>query len=270
MYPPPKDFVETVLVLESNTGNRKPFPNRRGPSELRWRWGFAMSSNRPTAKSTSRVDSKKLGKLSPAAFSPPASWNLRRALRVNPKQSGRLELAQWLTRGDHPQTARVLVNRIWQHLFGDRHRSARRMILESMENARLIRSCSIIWRFASWMNGWSIKKLIRNIVLSRTYQLSSHAADATITVDSGATLLSHHQRRAVGCRIFARLHAASKRTTEFRTRARVRWCSTAIFWSIWPATCISPVDIAASICVTCAVHRHRELAAFDLPEFHRR
>ena len=39
-------------------------------------------------------------------------------LAIDAKQSGRRQLAAWLTHPDHPQTARVMVNRIWMHLMG--------------------------------------------------------------------------------------------------------------------------------------------------------
>src|SRR5262249_48830246 len=40
------------------------------------------------------------------------------APKIDPKQSGRLELAQWLTSDQNPLTPRVMANRVWKHLFG--------------------------------------------------------------------------------------------------------------------------------------------------------
>ena len=41
-----------------------------------------------------------------------------RSPAVGPKESGRLQLAEWLTDPKNPLTARVIVNRVWQHHFG--------------------------------------------------------------------------------------------------------------------------------------------------------
>ncbi|MEM7010552.1 MAG: PSD1 and planctomycete cytochrome C domain-containing protein [Verrucomicrobiota bacterium] len=87
-------------------------------------------------------------------------------------QSGRLELAEWITSPSNPLTARVMVNRIWMHLTG-------KPIVETMDNfgftglpptnQQLLDFLAI--RFME--NGWSIKTMIREIVLSDTYQLAS-------------------------------------------------------------------------------------------------
>jgi hypothetical protein len=89
-----------------------------------------------------------------------------------PGSSGRNELAQWLTRPDHPLTARVMVNRIWQHHFG-------RGIVATPSNFGVRGEPpthpELLDRLAARFvaSGWSIKAMHREIVLSETYQLSS-------------------------------------------------------------------------------------------------
>ena len=95
------------------------------------------------------------------------------ALPVIPeKASGRLELARWIATPNHPLTSRVMVNRIWQHLFG-------RGIVRTVDDFGLTGEAPthpelldhLAIRFVE--GGWSVKKMIRTIMLSRTYRLSS-------------------------------------------------------------------------------------------------
>ncbi len=100
---------------------------------------------------------------------------------VNRAQSGRAELAKWLADAQNPLTARVAANRVWLHLFG-------RGLVGSADNfgalgERPTHPALLDHLAAAFMQqGWSTKKLIRTIVLSRTYQLAStHAATAYAT-----------------------------------------------------------------------------------------
>jgi cytochrome c553 len=87
-------------------------------------------------------------------------------------QSGRLQLAMWLTSKDNALAARVMVNRIWSHLFG-------RGIVESIDNFGSLGDepthPALLDHLASRMIAldWSQKKFIKEIMLSRAYQLSS-------------------------------------------------------------------------------------------------
>ena len=91
---------------------------------------------------------------------------------INPNQSGRLELAQWLRSRENPLTPRVMVNRIWAHLFGQG-------IVRTVDNfgstgespANLVLLDHLAPEFMH--NGWSVKHAVREMVLSQAYQFSS-------------------------------------------------------------------------------------------------
>ncbi len=96
--------------------------------------------------------------------------------------SGRLDLAWWIASKDNPLTARVMANRIWLHLFGEG-------IVQTPDNfgtkgmaptnQALLDHLAV--RFVE--NGWSIKRMIKEIMLTRTYQLSSQNNEANYAVD---------------------------------------------------------------------------------------
>jgi hypothetical protein len=88
------------------------------------------------------------------------------------KQSGRLQLAQWLVRRDHPLTSRVLVNRLWRWHFG--HGLVRTPDNFGKLGERPINPALLGWLAHRFMEGdWSIKAMHRRIMLSATYQMSS-------------------------------------------------------------------------------------------------
>ncbi|MDB5350370.1 MAG: Protein of unknown function (DUF1553)/Protein of unknown function (DUF1549)/Planctomycete [Planctomycetota bacterium] len=108
--------------------------------------------------------------------------------------SGRLDLANWITRPGNPLTARVMANRVWQHHFGQglvatENDFGRRG--QAPSHPELLDFLSIRFRDG----GWSIKSLHRQIMLSSTYRLSGAAGPELSTVDPGNALLSHFPRR---------------------------------------------------------------------------
>lgn len=93
------------------------------------------------------------------------------------KSSGRLELAQWMTSPAHPLTSRVMVNRIWQHLFGEGLvRTVDDFGITGADPTHPELLDHLAVRFIE--GGWSVKKMIRAMMLSRTYRLSSKGDSA--------------------------------------------------------------------------------------------
>jgi hypothetical protein len=108
--------------------------------------------------------------------------------------SGRLELARWLTSPDNPLTARVIVNRVWQHHFGAglvRTPSNFGKLGEPPTHPELLDH--LAREFVR--DGWSIKRLHRRIVLSSTYRQSSEGDPATLKADPDNRLFGRMNRR---------------------------------------------------------------------------
>lgn len=116
-------------------------------------------------------------------------------------RSGRRELADWLADPGNPLTARVYVNRVWQHLFG-------RGLVTTPDDfgvngtrpthPGLLDFLAI--RFVE--NGWSTKSLVRELVLSRTYRLASDAHPENLTADPENVYLWRATPRGVGAEAF--------------------------------------------------------------------
>lgn len=108
--------------------------------------------------------------------------------------SGRLELANWLTSRDHPLTARVMANRIWQQHFGTgivRTPSNFGKLGERPTHPELLDHLAILFI----NGGWSVKSLHRAIMLSSTYRQSVEADPATFAADPDNRLFGRMNRR---------------------------------------------------------------------------
>ncbi len=134
--------------------------------------------------------------LKPLAPEPRGYLQLVSARRYDTKLSGRLELANDIASAANPLTARVLVNRVWHHLFG-------RGIVATVDNfGRLGEKPShpelLDYLAAKFVEkGWSSKELIRYLVTTRAYQMSSAVPARAVEIDPENLLLSHTRTRRV-------------------------------------------------------------------------
>lgn len=96
---------------------------------------------------------------------------LKKADGVEPK---RLDLAQWLVSPEHPLTARVTVNRLWQELFGQGLVATSDNV--GLRGERPTHPELLDWLATEWVaQGWSVKQMLRVMVTSATYRQSSNA-----------------------------------------------------------------------------------------------
>jgi hypothetical protein len=156
---------DTVMVLHENTTVRDTYVLRRGMYD----------------------QPDKSEKLEPAT--PPAlgSWN-------DEWPRNRLGLAQWLVDPTHPLTARVTINRIWQHHFGIG-------LVKTSENFGMQGEAPSHPALIDWLatefirRGWDVKAMHRLIVTSATYRQVSAAPPALLQRDPENRLLAHGPRK---------------------------------------------------------------------------
>ncbi len=105
------------------------------------------------------------------------------------QHSGRRELAEWLVNDHHPLTSRVLVNRVWRWHFG-------RGLVASADNFGLLGEKPSHPELLDWLakefihRKWSLKEMHRVILLSNTYQQSTHVSSEAATADPDNRLWS--------------------------------------------------------------------------------
>jgi hypothetical protein len=144
------------------------------------------------ARITMRGDAHQLGDSVPRGFLSAVKYEP--VAEIDPQGSGRKELAEWIANPNNPLTARVYVNRIWHHLFGDG-------IVRTTENfgtrGEPPTHPELLDHLATRLveNGWSTKKLIREIVLSHVYQLASTQDEKANGIDPDNRFLWRANRR---------------------------------------------------------------------------
>lgn len=118
------------------------------------------------------------------------------SLSLSETGSGRRELAELISSRDNPLTARVMVNRIWHHLFG-------RGIVSTPDNFGAMGDLPTHPQLLDFLavqfveDGWSVKRLIRRIVLSRTFRQSSLPHKESAAADPANRLLHHFPSRRI-------------------------------------------------------------------------
>jgi hypothetical protein len=188
-------------------------------------------------------------------------------LHVPPGQSGRLQLAHWLTRPDHPLTARLLVNRIWQHHFG-------KGIVGTPNNFGLRGEEPTHPELLDYLaavfvnNGWSIKALHRMIVLSKTYQMTSDFEPSNAARDGSNRWYWRFERRRLDAEAIRDALLAVSGTLD-RRRPGMHPFPPITQWS-WtqhnPFKDVYPTNHRSVYLMTQRLQKHPFLALFDGPD----
>ncbi len=164
-----------------------------GKSELPFDLAYAVAESTSIDDAAVQIkgDPAKLGPVVPRHF---LSVLNGKTMTDDDGSSGRRALADWIIDPSNPLTARVMVNRIWLYHFG------KGLVPTPNDFGRQGKTPThpelLDWLATRFIeSGWSIKKIHRLILSSRTYRLSSHRAAATAELDPTNQWLSAFPRR---------------------------------------------------------------------------
>ena len=164
-----KDAEKRAKKLKQEIEDRK----ANAPEKVRKVMSVREHKNASNSPVHLRGEIRSQGSVVPRGFLVVATpENRTTEAKIPTGQSGRLQLADWIATADNPLTARVFVNRVWHHLFG-------RGIVRSTDNFGKMGDRPSHPKLLDYLsrffieNNWSTKSLIRKIVLSSTYRMSS-------------------------------------------------------------------------------------------------
>jgi hypothetical protein len=190
-----------------------------------------------------------------------------KALSIPSNASGRLQLAEWLTQPEHPLTARVMVNRIWQHHFG-------KGIVGTPSNFGLRGDEPTHPELLDYLaarfieSGWSVKAMHRLILSSKTYQLASSHSDVNASVDPGNRWYWRFDRRRLDAEAIRDAMLAVSGSLD-RTRPGPHPFPAIDKWT-WtqhaPFKDVYPTHHRSVYLMTQRFQRHPYLALFDGPD----
>jgi hypothetical protein len=186
---------------------------------------------------------------------------------VPARVSGRLELARWLTRPDHPLTARVMVNRIWQGHFG-------RGLVGTPSNFGVRGDEPSHPELLDWLaarfveSGWSVKAMHRLIVTSAAYRRASGDDPTVAAKDPANRWYWRFDRRRLEAEAIrdAMLAVSGRLETDrpgphpFPPIAQWSWTQHAPFKAVYPS------DRRSVYLMTQRIQRHPFLGLFDGPD----
>ncbi|MBI3866411.1 MAG: DUF1553 domain-containing protein, partial [Planctomycetia bacterium] len=194
------DYYALAGILRST----EPFQDEARNSSMWWEFPlfqapgekpFMVMAPKETAPRNLRVHLRgnrfTLGQVVPRGFLQVVSPE---PAELDPSRSGRLELARWIASPKNPLTARVMVNRIWQHHFG-------RGIVATSDNFGVRGERPSHPELLDWLatefisSGWSVKNVHRKILLSNAYRQQSHPGNAARQADPDNHWLSWFPNR---------------------------------------------------------------------------